>query len=74
MQVRTPLSGIIGMSRILMETGLNQDQTECVSTIQTCGESLLSVINDVLDYTKLEATGKTNKRMKKNEINYYYYR
>lgn len=33
------------------------DQTECVATVQHCGEQLLSVINDVLDYTKLEATG-----------------
>ena len=32
-------------------------QTECVATIQCCGETLLSVINSILDYTKLEATG-----------------
>eukprot|EP00026_Physarum_polycephalum_P001583 Phypoly_transcript_01585.p1 GENE.Phypoly_transcript_01585~~Phypoly_transcript_01585.p1 ORF type:complete len:1072 (+),score=167.91 Phypoly_transcript_01585:208-3216(+) len=58
-EVRTPLSGIIGMSRMLQETGLTMDQTECVSTIQCCGETLLSVINSILDYTKLEATGTT---------------
>lgn len=45
------------MAWILMDTNLSLDQCECVSTIQHCGESLLSVINDVLDYTKLEATG-----------------
>lgn len=55
-EVRTPLSGIIGMSRMLQETGLTLDQTECVATIQYCGETLLSVINSILDYTKLEGS------------------
>lgn len=56
-EIRTPLSGIIGMSRMLSDTDLTMDQADCVSTIQQCGETLLSLINDVLDYTKLEATG-----------------
>jgi two-component system, sensor histidine kinase len=46
------------MSRILQDTELTMDQTECVATIQHCGETLLSVINSILDYTKLEASGK----------------
>ncbi len=57
-EIRTPLSGIIGMSRMLSEMGgLSFDQAECVATVQYCGETLLSVINDVLDYTKLEVAG-----------------
>ncbi len=45
------------MAKLLLDANLTMDQTECVATIQYCGDTLLSVINDVLDYTKLEATG-----------------
>jgi PAS domain S-box-containing protein len=54
-EIRTPLNGVIGMTSILADTELNETQRECVSTISTSGESLLAVINDILDYSKIEA-------------------
>jgi len=54
-EIRTPLNGVIGMANILADTGLNDMQRECVETINTSGESLLAVINDILDYSKIEA-------------------
>jgi PAS domain S-box-containing protein len=54
-EIRTPLNGVIGMANILADTELNEMQRECVETINTSGESLLAVINDILDYSKIEA-------------------
>ncbi len=54
-EIRTPLNGVIGMANILADTELNDMQRECVETINTSGESLLAVINDILDYSKIEA-------------------
>jgi two-component system sensor histidine kinase/response regulator len=54
-EIRTPLNGVIGMANILADTDLNDMQRECVETINTSGESLLAVINDILDYSKIEA-------------------
>jgi PAS domain S-box-containing protein len=54
-EMRTPLNGVIGMTSILADMDLNDVQRECVETISLSGESLLSVINDILDYSKIEA-------------------
>jgi two-component system sensor histidine kinase/response regulator len=54
-EIRTPLNGVIGMADILADTELNPMQRECVATINVSGESLLAVINDILDYSKIEA-------------------
>ncbi|SFB53769.1 PAS domain S-box-containing protein [Cohnella sp. OV330] len=54
-EIRTPLNGVIGMSSILLETELSEEQQEFVQVIQGSGALLLSTINDVLDYSKLEA-------------------
>jgi PAS domain S-box-containing protein len=54
-EIRTPLNGVIGMASILADTQLNDMQRECVETINVSGESLLAVINDILDYSKIEA-------------------
>ncbi len=54
-EIRTPLNGVIGMASILADTELNEMQRECVETINSSGESLLAVINDILDYSKIEA-------------------
>jgi len=45
------------MGRLMEETGLTPDQSEYVSTIRNCGENLLSVVDDIMDYTKLESSG-----------------
>jgi signal transduction histidine kinase/DNA-binding response OmpR family regulator len=54
-ELRTPLNGVIGMTEILLETGLDAEQREFATTVHRCGQSLLQLINNVLDYSKLEA-------------------
>lgn len=54
-EIRTPMNGVIGMTSILADTALTDVQRDYLTTIQTSGESLLAVINDILDYSKIEA-------------------
>jgi len=54
-EIRTPLNGVLGMSSLLEHTKLDDEQSEFVSIITQCGENLLEVINDILDFTKLES-------------------
>ncbi|MBC7531419.1 MAG: response regulator [Oligoflexus sp.] len=54
-EIRTPLNGVIGMSRLLRETPLTAAQTPMVQSIEVCSESLLRIVNDVLDISKIEA-------------------
>jgi PAS domain S-box-containing protein len=56
-EIRTPLNGVIGMTEFLGDTNLNEIQREYVDTVKSCSESLLAVLNDVLDYSKIEAGG-----------------
>lgn len=54
-EVRTPLNGVLGMTRVLLDTPLTAEQRHMVSTIDKSGKSLLTMINDILDFSKLEA-------------------
>src|SRR6185369_8405833 len=54
-EMRTPLNGVVGMTALLLDTRLNDEQREYAESLRTCSESLLSVINDVLDFPKMEA-------------------
>jgi two-component system, sensor histidine kinase and response regulator len=54
-EIRTPLNGVLGMSNLLLETSLTAEQRDLALTVCQSGESLLAVINDILDYSKIEA-------------------
>jgi signal transduction histidine kinase/DNA-binding response OmpR family regulator len=54
-EIRTPLNGVLGMGEVLLGTRLEPEQRECAETILGSAESLLTIINDVLDYSKIEA-------------------
>ena len=54
-EIRTPMNGVVGMAELLCETGLTEEQKLYAETIRSSGEALLVIINDVLDYSKIEA-------------------
>ncbi|MCX5724155.1 MAG: response regulator [Nitrospirae bacterium] len=54
-ELRTPMNGVIGMTDLLMETDPSEEQRSYLETAQLCGETLLRLINDILEYGKLEA-------------------
>lgn len=54
-EIRTPLNGVLGMVELLQHTRLDAQQTRYLNTISTSGESLLSLLNDILDLSKIES-------------------
>ncbi len=54
-ELRTPLNGIIGMVGLLLDSQLDAEQRDCAETIRVSAESLLTIINDILDFAKIEA-------------------
>ncbi len=55
-ELRTPMNGVVGMADLLVDTPLDEEQRLFVDTIRTSGETLLTLINDVLDFSKMEAS------------------
>ena len=53
-EIRTPLNAVVGMTSLLLDTPLSDEQKDCTETIRSSSETLLSIINDILDYSKIE--------------------
>ncbi len=54
-EIRTPMSGVIGFAEMLLDTALDEEQADYAGTISRSGEALLSILNDILDFSRIEA-------------------
>ena len=54
-EIREPMNGVLGMTRLLLETPLSEEQKGYVDAVHNAGQALLTIINDILDLSRMEA-------------------
>ncbi|CAG8529399.1 16894_t:CDS:2 [Acaulospora colombiana] len=67
-ELRTPLHGILASCELMAENPMNETQLELLKTIQRCGASLISILNNVLDYVKLESSQELNTALRYSKL------
>ena len=54
-EIRTPINGILGMTEIALDSRLDPEQRECLEIVKASADSLLTIVNDILDFSRIEA-------------------